>query len=277
VRRRFRVFPPLYLLFWLVLLFMAAPLVIVVINSFNKSPYSRWPPEGFSTEWFATVFHHHPFYAGFYTSLKVAVGSTVIALVLGSMAAYALTRYRIVGRRMIQTAYFAPLTVPRVAIGFAIFALYITWHTNLYGTIRGLVIAHVVLVLPFVVTIFVSTIGSMDPAYEEAARDLGAGRIQTFLKITLPQMQTGLIVAALFAFIISFDELEMSIFLVRPETNTLPVTMFLYLEQQQTPALAALSTLLIGLALALVLLALPFMLRGAWQRYLPGRATVEAK
>jgi len=260
-----------------VLLFMAAPLVIVVINSFNKSPYSQWPPQGFSTEWFATVFHHHPFYTGFYNSLKVAAGATVIALVLGSMAAYALTRYRIVGRRIIQTTYFAPLTVPRVAIGFAIFALYITWHTNLYGTIRGLIIAHVLLVLPFVVTIFFSTMGSMDPAYEEAARDLGAGRIRTFLKVTLPQMQTGLVVAALFAFIISFDELEMSIFLVRPQTNTLPVTMFLYLEQEQTPALAALSTLLIGLTFALVLLALPLMLRGAWQRYLPGRTALEAK
>ncbi|HEY1366727.1 MAG TPA: ABC transporter permease [Gaiellaceae bacterium] len=279
MRRRFRVFPPLYLLFGLVLVFMAAPLVIVVVNSFNKSPYSRWPPEGFSTEWFGTVFHHHPFYTGLYNSLKVGAGATVIALVLGSMAAYALTRYRIRGRRVIETGYFAPLTVPRVAIGFALFALYITWHTNLYGTIRGLIIAHVLLVLPFVVAIFVSTMGSIDPVYEEAARDLGAGRVRTFVKVTLPQMQTGLVVAALFAFITSFDELEMSIFLVRPQTDTLPVTMFLYLEQEQTPALAALSTLLIAITLGLVLLALPLMLRGAWQRYLPGRApaaTVEA-
>lgn len=275
--RRSRVFPPLYVLFALVLLFMAAPLVIVVVNSFNESAFSQWPPQGFSTEWYSTVFHNDRFLRSFYTSLKVAVGATVIALVIGSMAAYALTRYRIVGRRIVQTMYFAPLTVPRVAIGFALFVLYITWQIGLFGTIRGLIVAHVLLVLPFVVVIFVSTIGSIDPVYEEAARDLGAGRVRTFLKVTLPQMQTGFVVAAVFAFIISFDEVEMSIFVVRPETNTLPVEMFLFLEQQQTPTLAALSALLIGLMLALVLLALPLMLRGAWQRYLPGHIRPEAE
>jgi putative spermidine/putrescine transport system permease protein len=268
VRRRFRFFSPLYVFFTLVLLFMAAPLAIVVVNSFNKSPYSQWPPKGFSTEWYTAVLHHKPFMDGLMNSLKVGLGATAIALVVGSMAAYALTRYKIVGRRIVQTAYFAPLTVPRVAIGFALFALYITIRPSLYGSLRGLIIAHTLLVLPFVVTIFISTMGGIDPVYEEAARDLGAGRIKTFLKVTLPQMQTGLIVAALFAFITSFDELEMSIFLVRTDTNTLPVTMFLYLEQQQTPALAALSTLLIAGTVGLVLVALPFVLRGAWQKAL---------
>jgi len=264
-----------YVLFAGVLIFMAAPLVIIVVNAFNKSPYSQWPPHGFTTEWFSAVYHYSPFLDSFYNSLKVGLGATAIALVVGSMAAYALVRYRIVGRRLVQSAYFAPLTVPRVAIGFSLFALYISWRTNLYGSIKGLIFAHVLLVLPFVISIFVATMGSIDPVYEEAARDLGAGRIRTFLKVTLPQMRIALVVAALFAFITSFDELEMSIFLVRPQTNTLPVTMFLYLEQQQTPALAALSTILIGLTLGLVLLGLPLMLRGSWQRYIPGRA-VEA-
>jgi putative spermidine/putrescine transport system permease protein len=265
-----------YVVSAVVLVFMAAPLVIIVVNAFNKSPYSQWPPQGFSTEWFSTVFHYRAFRESFYNSLKVGAGATAIALVIGSMAAYALVRYRIVGRRLVQSAYFAPLTVPRVAIGFSLFALYISWRSNLYGSILGLVFAHVLLVLPFVVSIFVATMGSIDPVYEEAARDLGAGRLRTFIKVTLPQMRIALIIAALFAFITSFDELEMSIFLVRPQTNTLPVEMFLYLEQQQTPALAALSTILIGLTLGLVLLGIPFMLRSSWQRYLPGRGGLES-
>ena len=190
---------------------------------------------------------------------------------IGSLASYALVRSKIIGRPAIKGAFYAPLTVPRVATGFSLFALYVTWHRSLYGSMTGLILAHLLLVLPFVVSIFVATMGSIDPVYEEAARDLGAGRIRTFVKVTLPQMRMGLIVAALFAFIISFDELEMSIFLVRPETNTLPVEMFFYLEQQQTPTLAALSAILIGLTMALVLLALPFMLRSSWQRILPGR------
>ena len=255
-----------YALFALVLAFMAAPLVIVVINAFNKSPYSQWPPQGFSTEWFSTVFHYEAFRQSLYISLKVALGSTLLALVIGSMASYALVRYRIFGKTIIQSAFFAPLTVPRVAIGFSLFALYISWHRSLYGSISGLVLAHLLLVLPFVVSIFVATMGSIDPVFEEAARDLGAGRIRTFLKVTLPQMRIALIVAAIFAFITSFDELEMSIFLVRPATDTLPVQMFFYLEQQQTPALAALSAILIALTIGLVLLAIPFILRSSWQR-----------
>jgi putative spermidine/putrescine transport system permease protein len=258
-----------------VLVFMAAPLVIIIINAFNKSPYSEWPPQGFSTEWFSTVFHYEAFRKSLYISLKVGVGATLLALVIGSLASYALVRYKIVGKQVIQGAFFAPLTVPRVAIGFSIFALYITWHRSLYGSISGLVLAHLLLVLPFVVSIFVATMGSIDPVFEEAARDLGAGRVRTFFKVTLPQMRIALIVAAVFAFITSFDELEMSIFLVRPATNTLPVEMFLYLEQQQTPALAALSAMLIAVTIGLVLVAIPFTLRSSWQRSLPGRGGLE--
>lgn len=266
-----RLFLPLYVLFGAVLLFMVAPLLIVIVNAFNASPYSAWPPEGLSLRWFGEVFDHTPFQTAFINSLQVGVGATVVALVVGSMAAYALTRHRVVARRAIQTSYFAPLTVPRVAIGFALFALYVSTRSDLYGTIPGLILAHSLIVLPFVVTIFVATMGSIDPVFEEAAQDLGASRLRTFWLITLPQMRTGFVVAALFAFITSFDELETSIFLVRPDVNTLPIEMFLYLEQKQTPALAALSSLLIAAMLALVLVSLPFLLRGSWQRYAPGR------
>jgi putative spermidine/putrescine transport system permease protein len=266
----------LYAVFALVLVFMAAPLVIVVINAFNPSPYSEWPPTGISLRWFDEVFAYEAFRSGFVNSLVIGVFATVIALVTGAMAAYALTRYRIRAGRAIRLSYFAPLTVPRVAIGFGLFALFISTRSNLYGSIAGLVLAHSLLVLPFVVTILAATIAGIDPAQEEAARDLGAGSLRTFLKVTLPQMRTGFVVSALFAFITSFDELETSIFLVRPSNNTLPVAMFLYLEQQQTPALAALSTLLIAFTLAIVVLALPLTARGAWQRLIPGRSSAEA-
>jgi putative spermidine/putrescine transport system permease protein len=266
----------LYVLFVAVLAFMAAPLVIVVVNAFNRSPYSEWPPTGLSLRWFHEVLDYSAFRSGFVNSLLVGAVSTALALLAGAMAAYALTRYRIRAGRVIRISYFAPLTVPRVAIGFGLFALFISTRSHLYGTIAGLVLAHTLLVLPFVVTIFGATIAGIDPALEEAARDLGASPARTFVKVTLPQMRTGFVVAALFAFITSFDELETSIFLVRPTNNTLPVAMFLYLEQQQTPALAALSTLLIAFTLALLLLALP-LLRGGWQRYVPGRSTAEAR
>jgi putative spermidine/putrescine transport system permease protein len=261
-----RTWAPLYVVFALVLLFTLAPLVIVVVNSFNTSAYSEWPPAGFSTKWYATVFAHSPFASGFEISVLVGAGATLVSLVVGAMAAFALVRFRIPGTRVIQTLFFAPLTVPRVAIGFALFSLFIATQSHLYGTVQGLMLAHSLVVLPFVITIFGANLGGIDPVYEEAARDLGATRLRVFWSVTLPQMRTGFVVAALFAFITSFDELEMSIFMVRPQVQTLPISMFFYLEQQQTPTLAALSTLLIALAVVLVLVALPFLLRGGWAR-----------
>ena len=261
-----RTWPPLYVVFVGVLIFTLAPLVIVVVNSFNTSAYSEWPPAGFSTRWYSTVLAYEPFQHGFEISVLVGLGATVFSLVIGSMAAFALVRYRIPGRSLIQTLYFSPLTVPRVAIGFALFSIFIATRSQLYGTLQGLILAHTLLVLPFVTTIFASNLGGINPVFEEAAQDLGAGRLRVFWSITLPQMRTGFVVAALFAFITSFDELETSIFLVRPQINTLPISMFFYLEQQQTPTLAALSTILIGLSVLIVLLALPLLLRGGWSR-----------
>jgi putative spermidine/putrescine transport system permease protein len=261
-----RTWGPLYVLFFLVLVFMAGPLLIVVINSFNSSAYSEWPPAGFSTQWYAAVLAYEPFASGFEVSLLVGAGASLVSLAAGAMAAFALVRFPIRGGRLLQTLYFSPLAVPRVAIGFALFTLFIATRSQLYGTLQGLMLAHALLVLPFVITIFVSNLGGIDPVYEEAARDLGATRLRVFWSITLPQMRTGFIVAALFAFITSFDELEMSIFLIRPQVQTLPISMFFYLEQHQTPALAALSTLLIGLAVGLVLIGLPFAIRANWGR-----------
>ena len=161
-------------------------------------------------------------------------------------------------------------TIIPILVGLMMFVLYISTSLQFFGTTRGLVFAHTLLVLPFVITIFAANIGGIDPVLEEAAQDLGANPILAFVKVTLPQMRTGFVIAGLFAFITSFDEVEAALFLVRPATNTLPIEMFLYLEQRQTPALAALSSILIGLTLAIVIIALPIM-RGQDLRKYAGR------
>ncbi|MEA2594780.1 MAG: putative spermidine/putrescine transport system permease protein [Thermomicrobiales bacterium] len=260
----------LYTLLTAVLLFMIAPLVFVIINSFNASSFSPWPPTGFSLAWYREVLDYEPFRRGFRNSIVTALGTTVIALVLGSMVAYALSRYRFRGRGLVQAIFFSPLIVPRVAIGLMMFVLYISMYSSLFGTTRGVMLAHTLLVLPFVITIFAANISGINPVLEEAAQDLGANPVQTFIKITLPQMRVGFIIAGLFAFITSFDEVEAAIFLVRPASNTLPIEMFLYLEQRQTPALAALSSILIVLTLAVVFIALA-VLRGHDLRRYAGR------
>ena len=199
-----------------------------------------------------------PFRKGMLNSLIVAVGATIVALFLGALAAPALTRYAFRGKSLFCTFYLAPLVVPRIVLGFALFLLFV--RIGLNGTQLGMIAGHTLLGLPFVTIILTASMLSVDPETEEAAADLGASSLQTFLLITLPQMRVGLVVAALFAFITSFDEVEVSLFLTRPAINTLPVEMLIYAEQYQDPTLAALSALLILFSAIFVVAAL-FILR----------------
>jgi putative spermidine/putrescine transport system permease protein len=252
-----------------VLIFMAAPIVIVVANSFNSSPFNLWPPVGFTVDWYARALNSPAFQRGMVNSVVAGIASTLLVLVLGTPVAYALARFRFNGSAAIRALLLGPLIVPRVAIGFALFVLFIASRSGLYGTMTGVVTGHAVLMLPFVVSVLVANIGEVDPALEEAARDLGAGPVLAFVRVVLPQMQPGLVVAGMFAFITSFDEIETTIFLVKPVVNTLPVEMYLYLDQKQDPTIAALSSLLIGLSLIVVGVGL-LVARGNALRYLAG-------
>lgn len=244
-----------------VILFMLAPILIVVVNSFNTSPFNAWPPTGFTLDWYRKVLANAHFRTGAVNSMIVGLLSTALVLALGTPIAYALARYRLRSLTALRAVLFAPLVVPRVAIGFALFVLFIATGAVLYGTYTGLVLAHSILMLPFVVTILAASFGEVDPIIEEAARDLGASPLTTFFRVVLPQIRGALVVSGLFAFITSFDEVETTIFLVKPAVNTLPVEMYHFLEQYQDPTLAALSTLLILFTLVIALV-LPFAVRG---------------
>jgi ABC-type spermidine/putrescine transport system permease subunit II len=229
--------------------FIVLPIAIVVVNSFNASPFGIWPPPGFSTRWYANLFQNAGFGSPTIKSLEVAVGSTIGALVIGTLAGIGIARYRFLGRNLIQGFLAAPLIVPKVAIGFAAFILFL--ELDWYGDFHTVVLAHIVITLPFVVTLVVAGLARVDRTLEEAAMDLGARPHQVLWRATLPQMRGALAAAAAFAFIISFDELDATIFIVGQTDNTLPVSMFIYMEKYQDPTLAALSAILIGAALVL--------------------------
>jgi ABC-type spermidine/putrescine transport system permease subunit II len=180
-------------------------------------------------------------------SVELALAATACSLALGTLAALAIARFRFPGRRAVQGFVAAPLIVPKVAIGIAAFILFL--KVGLYGSFGSLVLAHTVITLPFVITLAVAGFARVDHMLEEVATDLGAVPRQVLFRATLPQMRGTMIAAAVFSFIISFDELDASIFLVGQHTNTLPTAMFIYMEKYQDPTLAALSTLLIGASL----------------------------
>ena len=156
----------------------------------------------------------------------------------GTLAALALVRYRFFGREMLRAIFLAPLIVPRIAFGVAMLIYAIVLRR--FGGLDSLILAHLMVTLPFAISILSATLVSADRSLEEAAMDLGATPLVTFWKVTLPQIRTGLAVSGFFAFIISWDQVETSLFLVKTDNMTLPVAMFYYLQRQQDPVIAAL-------------------------------------
>lgn len=233
---------------WLVVVFVfvLAPLVVIVVNSFSSVAYGAWPPPGWSTRWYANLLAQDGLGAAAVLSLQVAVAATILATALGTATALALVRHRAPGSRLMESFSLSPTVVPKVAFGFAGFIF--LHRIGLFGGVAGLVLTHVVITLPFVVIVMTAALVRADATLDEAAADLGARPLRAFLLATLPQVRSAVVAAALFAFIISFDEVDMTVFLLTPDQTTVPVWMFTYMQKYQDPTLAALSAILIAAA-----------------------------
>ena len=233
-------------------LYILAPLAVVVLNSFSSVAYNVFPPEGYSLRWYVNLMAQQEFYGALTRSVILAALSTVVSLVIGTMAAYALMRYRLPGSGLIKGFVMSPMVLPKIVLGVAVFMFFVRVRTM--GSPLNLLLVHVLVCLPFVVAIVSAALANFDWTQAEAAQDLGAGLLTTFRRVILPQISVSVFVAGVFAFMTSFDQVETTIFLVRPGDNTLPVAMFLYLQRWQDPTIAALSVVLIAFAVALVAL-----------------------
>ncbi|GAA3115212.1 ABC transporter permease [Streptosporangium carneum] len=246
---------------WIVIvavwLFMAAPLAIVVVNSFNASAISQFPPVDWSLRWYHAAVAEESFRDGFALSVRVAFLAATMATVAGLTAAYAFDRFRIPGAATLQSLINTPLSMPKVALGLAGLIGYLTagsWFGSFKAVFGGgfaLTVLHAAMTLPYVVGVLVSALESADRRLESAARDLGAGPVKAFARVVLPALVPGFLISFGFSFMLSFDELESSLFMSSLSGDTLPVAMFTFLETHLDPTLAALSTLLLaGTALA---------------------------
>jgi len=252
-RRRDPVRVALFVFLGLVLAYMLAPIVFVLVFAFSSASYAIFPPPGYSVRWFVKLFQQEPLFRAAINSLIIAIIATLSSLVLGTMASLALVRYRFFGREALRTLFLAPLIVPRIAFGLAMLIYAVVLRR--FGGLDSLILAHLMITLPFAISILSASLVSADRSLEEAAADLGATPLVTFWKVTLPQIRTGLAVSGFFAFIISWDQVETSLFLVKTQNMTLPVAMFYYLQRQQDPVIAALSSFLIGIAVVLAVVA----------------------
>lgn len=243
----------------LAVIYMISPIVVIVLNSFSSVAYNVFPPEGLSLRWYVKLIEQGDFYPAAVRSIVLATLATVIAMVIGTMASYALVKYAIRGRDFIKGFLLSPVVLPKIVIGAAIFMFVV--QIRMSGNYSSLLLTHVLIVFPFVLALVSASLANFDWSQQEAAMDLGAGPVQTFFRVVLPQVWVGMTVAALFAFFISFDQVEVTLFLARPGVSTLPVEMFLFLQKWQDPTIAALSTVIVAFV-AVVLFALGIVLRG---------------
>jgi putative spermidine/putrescine transport system permease protein len=226
------------------LAFMTLPTVVVVVASFNATAILAFPPDGLSVRWYVNALTYPQFQRAAVNSLVVTLASAAIALPFGTAAALALVRHPLRGRAVWSAVLLSPLVIPGVAagLGFLIVAARLGVLTSRWV----LIVAHVVLVLPFVVRSVAVSVASLDPALERAAASLGARPWRVFVRVTLPLLRPGLFAGLLFAVIVSLNEFVVSLFISTRVTEILPVAMFTYVVNYTDPTMAALSTLFIA-------------------------------
>lgn len=251
---------PLKLWMGLVLLFLYAPLAVLVVMSFNDSRRTTvW--QGFTLDWYAKVFQDSELIQALVNSLTIAAACTAISLVLGTAAAIALWRFRFPARGAVDGAFTLPIVAPEICMGVAMlifFARVLPWPAGLPWplSLGAIIISHVSFSFPFVAVVVRSRLASFDRAQEEAARDLGAGPWRALLDVVVPHLKPALLAGALLAFTLSLDDFVITFFTSGPDTVTFPVKVYSMVRFSVTPKVNAISTLLLLVTVVLTFVAL---------------------
>jgi putative spermidine/putrescine transport system permease protein len=221
---------------------LLAPLVIIVAVSFGTSPTFEFPPQQLTLKWYETFFGNREFVRAFFrVSLVLGFLAAVFAGLLGVLAAIGLVRFRFRSRELLEAFFVAPLFIPEILFGAALYLIYA--RLGIKPSMTSLLLAHIVICTPFVVRNVMAGLAGLDPRLEEAAMSLGASRLQAFMKVALPLIQSSIISGFIFAFIISFSDINLALFIAGPNSTTLPVYIFNLLLFEGDPSVAAASTL----------------------------------
>ena len=235
----------------LVVVAMAVPALFVVPVSFSPTRFLTFPPESFSWRWYESYFATPEWTESTIYSVVLAILTTGTSLLLGLPAAFGLARGHFRGRQLITLLIIAPLIVPVILIAIAEY--FFMSEINLIGTTPGLVIAHTLLAMPFVVIIVTASLRGYDRSYERAAMSMGAGPLRTFWHVTLPLIRPSVISAALFAFLASFGEFLTSLFVIGSTRSTLPIQLWKGIRFETNPTIAAAASMLVAVSLLALL------------------------
>lgn len=233
--------------------FLLAPILFIVALSFGSSQWLIFPPPGWTLQWYRDLLADPGWLDAAWASFKVAVIVTALSVTLGFLTALALVRGRFRGRAMLRAFFLTPMVLPVVVLAVALYAMFL--RLGLTGTMVGFVIGHLVIALPFSIISITNALEGFDFSLEDAARICGASEWTVKWRVTLPSVRLGLASAAVFSFLVSWDEVVVSIFMSAPGVETLPVRIWSALRQDLSPVIAAASALLIGFTLCLMLLA----------------------
>jgi putative spermidine/putrescine transport system permease protein len=248
----------------LVALYLMAPLAIVVIVSFSAAPFLQFPPPGLSPRWYQNLFADSNWVNAIMVSIEVLIPSAIMATWLGTAAAYALIRGRIPGATLITAGLMLPVVVPGIITAAGLFGVYRGLGLN--GTLTGLVIGHTVLTTPYVVATVGAALRTLDARLEDAAATLGAPPWAAFRRITLPLLLPAVLSGLLFAMVVSFDELIVSLFVSTARIRPVPVQMWSNLRGDFDPTIAAIASLCFVFALLALLLDIALRRRTGTER-----------
>jgi len=236
----------------IVCVFSVAPVLVIVIESFTSTDFIVFPPPGLSLKWYVEFAKRPEFVDSAIVSLLVALFASIASTALGTMAAIALERHRFFGRKVLQSLFLAPLSLPGLIFGLALlqFLAKYGWPRN----ILTLTLAHIIITMPFAIRFVSVALLGIDGNVERAAQSLGASPFRTFRNVTFPLIRSGIAASLVFSFILSFDEVAASLFLSSPNAMTLPVRIFVYIDQNYDPLVTSVSSLLVFAAVIALLI-----------------------
>ena len=236
---------------FIIILIISLPIVMVIVVSFSSSGF-RLPPSGLTLEWYIKAFNYKVFRSGIYVSFLVAITSSVIATIIGTMASFAFVRYHFKYKNLVNIFFMSPLMIPVVILSLAIYIFLV--RVGLSGGVLALVIGHTVLIIPFSIRTVTASLQNFDISLEEAAINVGAVPTTAIFRITLPIIKTGIIAGTMMSFIISWNNYALSIFLVKPGSVTLPIQLFDYIKFEWDPSSAAIASFLIFLSGVIIII-----------------------
>ena len=234
----------------LVLLFLISPIIAVMPLSFNSESFFSYPMPGYSLKWYEDFFFNPRWSGAFKVSFIVAIATTILATFLGTVAALGLSRSNFPARASVMAVLISPMIVPVIISAIGMFKFYAQF--GLAGTRLGIILAHTALATPFVVITVTATMSSFDKTLTRAGASCGAPPHTVFFKVIMPLILPGMISGALFAFVTSFDEVVVVLFLASPEDRTLPLQMFSGIREMISPTITAAATVLVLISTAML-------------------------